>query len=126
MYINSLIQIKNAQQAKMETVKIPYSKINEQVVDILVKNGYLENSDKKGRSPKKIIDIKLKYDDNKGVINDIRLISKSSRRVYIGYKDIRPSKQGYGLLVLSTPKGIMTGKEARKSKMGGELMFEIW
>ena len=96
------------------------------VAELLARYHYIGGVVKKGRLPKRVIEIKLKYKDNKGVISGIKFLSKPSRRLYLGYRDLRPVKQGYGLLVISTPKGIMTGAEARKLKLGGELLFEIW
>jgi len=126
MYINLLTQLKNAQAVKKESIKTSYSKMKEKILEVLKDNGYIENFERKGRGAKRVLDIKLKYNDDGGVIDGIKLISKSSRRLYIGYKDIRFVKSGYGLLILSTPKGILTGREARKTKVGGEALFEIW
>lgn len=96
------------------------------VAEILTKHKFLEEVSKKGRLPKRILELKLRYENGKGVVGGVKIISKPSRRIYIGYKDIKPVKQGYGLLVLSTPKGIMDGKTAKKEKVGGQLLFEIW
>lgn len=126
MYTNLLIQIKNAQAVKKEGIKISYSKLKEKILEVLKDNNYIEDFDKKGRGAKRILDVKLKYEDDQGVIDGIKFLSKPSRRFYIGYKDLRPVKRGYGMAILSTPKGILTGKEARKMKVGGELLFEIW
>jgi small subunit ribosomal protein S8 len=126
MYINLLIQLKNAQAAKKEGLKVPYSKMDESVLEILLKNKFIKDFEKKGRGAKKILNIELKYDGIKGAINGIKIISKPSRRLYAGYKEIRPVKGGHGTAVLSTPKGIMAGKEAKKNKVGGEMLFEIW
>ena len=129
MYINLLIQIKNAQAVKRESIKFAYSKMDEKVLDILKENHYIEDFDKKGRGAKKILEIYLKYpksESEKGGIQGIKFISKPSRRIYIGYEKIRPVRHGYGLNVFSTSKGIFTGKEARKFKVGGEILFEIW
>jgi len=127
MYINLLTQLKNAQAVKRESIKTSYSKMKEKILEVLKDNDYIESFERKGRGAKRILDIKLKYrSDGRGVIDGIKFISKPSRRLYIGYKDIRFVKHGYGLLFLSTPKGILTGKEARKMKVGGEALFEIW
>ena len=100
--------------------------MDEKIVDILIKHGYLKDAEKKGRNPKKVIDIKLNYKDKKGVIRGVKFISKPSRRIYVGYRDVKLVKGGQGMLLLSTPKDIMTGKEVRKMKIGGEALFEIW
>lgn len=126
MYINFLTQLKNAQAVKKENIKTSYSKMKEKILEVLKDNNYIENFEKKGRGTKRVLDIKLKYNDGGGVIDGIKFVSKPSRRLYVGYKDIRFVKHGYGLLILSTPKGILTGKEARKMKVGGEALFEIW
>ena len=126
MYYDLLIKIKNAQKAKKDTLKVPYSNLDFAVAEILAKNSYLEAVAKKGRMPKRIIEIKLKYTDGKGVISGLKLLSVPSRRLYSGYQELRPVKQGYGLRVLSTSKGLMTTQEAKKAKIGGQLLFEIW
>ncbi|MDP2695883.1 MAG: 30S ribosomal protein S8 [bacterium] len=126
MYTDLLTKIKNAQQAEKEKLKVPYNKMDSFIADILVKEGYIESASKKGRLPKRILDIKLKYQDGKGVINGVKFVSKPSRRIYAGYHDLRAVKQGYGSGLISTSKGIMTIAEARKAKLGGELLFQIW
>lgn len=126
MYIDLLTQIKNAQAVKKESIKIPYSSNDEKVLEILKKNGFIESFDKKGRGLKKVLSINLKYTDDKGAVSGVKIFSKPSRHLYYGYKDIRIVRGGYGISVFSTPKGIMTGGEARKNKLGGELFFEIW
>lgn len=127
MYIDLLTKIKNAQAAKLQNVKVPFSKMDFAVAEILAKHKFIETIEKKGRLPKRIIDIKLRYAaDGTGVITGIEFLSKPSRRLYGGYKNISPVLSGYGIAVLSTPKGIMTGEEAKKEKVGGALLFKIW
>lgn len=126
MYTDLLTRIKNAQQAKKEKLKAPYSMMDSAILESLLKHGYVAEVVKKGRLPKRIIEIKLKYENGRGVINGIKFLSVPSRHLYGGYKEFRPVKQGCGIAVVSTPKGIMTAKEARKEKVGGELLFEIW
>lgn len=126
MYIDLLVKLKNAQLAKKENIKIPYSKMKEKILEILQDNNYIESFEKRGRGIKRVLDAKLKYENNRGVIRGIKFISKPSCHFYIGYKDIKPSKSGYGLLVISTPKGLLSGQEAKKMKLGGEMLFEIW
>ncbi|MEK7640727.1 MAG: 30S ribosomal protein S8 [Patescibacteria group bacterium] len=127
MVNNILTTIKNAQNARKESVKFPYSNLDFAVTELLAKNGFVESSSKKGRMPKRIIEVKIKYDpEGKGAITGIKSISKPSRRLYAGYKDLKKVRQGFGLSVLTTSKGIMTAKEARQQKVGGQLLFEIW
>ncbi|MBI2025068.1 MAG: 30S ribosomal protein S8 [Candidatus Harrisonbacteria bacterium] len=127
MYQDLITKIRNAQQAKKEFIKVPYSGMDFAVAEILAKNNYIENVAKKGRLPKRIIEIKIKYDkDGSGVINGTKFLSVPSRHLYAGYQKLRPVKQGHGLGVISTSKGLRTNTEARKQKVGGELLFEIW
>lgn len=127
MLNNLLTSIKNAQKAKKESVKLPYSNFDFAVAEILAKKGFIENASKKGRMPKRIIDVKIKYDEaGQGAITGVKVLSKPSRRLYSGYSELRPVKQGTGISVVSTSKGVMTASEARKQKVGGQLLFEIW
>jgi len=131
LYINLLTQLKNAQAVKKENIKFPYSKTDEAVLKVLTENKYINGFEKKGQRSKKFLDIRLKYEKGegaigKGVINEIKFLSKPSIHQYVGYKEIKPVKRGYGLLVISTSKGIMSGQEAKKQKLGGELLFTIW
>lgn len=126
MYIDLITKIKNSQQAKKETLKVPYSKMNESLVKLLAKNGYVGDVEKKGRSYKKFLEINLRYVDGEGAIKGIKFISKPSRHLYYRSTDIRSVKRGYGMLLISTSKGIMDGKSAKKEKVGGEALFEIW
>ncbi len=126
MYTDLLTRIKNAQLARLESVKAPYSSMDMAIAELLAARGYIGDAQKKGRLPKRIIEIKLKYTDGGGAITGIRFLSKPSRRRYFGWRDLRPVKQGYGMLVISTPKGMMASTEAKKQKLGGEALFEIW
>lgn len=126
MYIDLLTKVKNAQAVKAETLKTPFSNMDLIVAEMLVKNGYLDSVVKKGRMPKRIIEIKLKYEKGVGAISGIKIISKPSRRLYSKSARLRPVKQGYGTGFVSTSKGIMSNQEARKQNLGGQLLFEIW
>ncbi len=127
MYTDLLTKLKNAQAVKRDSIKMPYSNMNFAIAELLAQHKFVDGAFKKGRAPKRVLDVKLKYGKNNlGVIQGVKILSKPSRRLYTGYKDIRPIRQGYGLLVLSTPKGIMDGKSAKKQKLGGQLLFEIW
>ena len=123
MYINLLINIKNNQKAGKNFFKIPFSKMDLAIAELLLKQGYLESVAAEGKAVKKVIEITLK--EGKAV-KGIKFVSKPSRRMYAGYKEIRSVKSGYGMEVISTPKGIMSDKEARKQKLGGQLLFKIW
>lgn len=124
--MDTLVKIKNAQDARKESVKAPFSNLSLAVLEILEKSKFVESVSKKGRMPKRVIEVKLKYNNGEGAIHQIKFLSRPSRRLYLGYKDIKPVRQGYGVLILSTPKGVMDGRTARKEKVGGQLLLEIW
>ncbi|TSC89104.1 MAG: small subunit ribosomal protein S8 [Parcubacteria group bacterium Gr01-1014_3] len=127
MYTDLLTKLRNAQKARKEMLKLPFSNMDFAVAELLGKYNFVENVSKKGRMPKRVIEIKLKYDDKgQGAIGGVRFISKPSRRIYLGYKDLKAVRQGYGISALSTPKGVMSNLQARKDKVGGQLLFEIW
>lgn len=126
MYIRLLTQIKNAQATYKERMKFPYSNMTEKVLEVLKNNKFILNFEKKGRAPKKFFDIWLLYKKGVGAINGVKLISRPSRRIYKGYNKINSVRQGYGMGVISTSQGIMTSKEAKKNKVGGQMLFEIW
>jgi small subunit ribosomal protein S8 len=126
MYIDLLIKIKNGQQARAEFVKLPYTNMDMAIAEVLEREGFIESVSKKGRMPRRAIEIKLKYENGKGRISDVKFLSKPSLRQYGGYRDLKTVKQGYGTAILSTPKGILTARDARKAKVGGALLFEIW
>ncbi len=104
---------------------MPSSKMTKAISELLSREGYIGDVEKK---PKKnnTFSITLAYKGGRPVINGTKRISKLSRRVYFGVRDVKPVKRGHGLLVLSTPAGILTGKEAREKRVGGEALFEIW
>ncbi len=119
------IRIKNAYKAGHEAVQIPYSKFKHEIAKTLERAGLTGEIERKGKRVRKTLEIKLKYKEEEAAINDIKLISKPSRRLYASYKDLVKPRHG-GIVVLSTPKGVMTSQEARKDKVGGELIAEVW
>ena len=122
-----LIRIKNAGMVQKDQVVLPYSKIKHAIANALVKSGYLVSAEKTGKKVGKSLELVLKYGDNKKhAIRGVKRISKPSRRMYVGAKEIRPVLHGAGTLVLSTPKGILTGKDARTAGVGGEALFMIY
>jgi small subunit ribosomal protein S8 len=124
---NMLVMIKNAGSAGKPAIRSPYSKYKHTIADFLVKQGYAVSASKKtqeGGFP--VLEVELKYTGGSPAISNIARVSKPSRRLYFGVKDIHKVRNGYGLLALSTPKGILTGAEARKEQVGGEALFKIW
>lgn len=121
-----LTKIRNAQAAKKNTVSIPFSNLKYNILKVLEKEGFIESIKKRGKKTNKII-ISLKYNkDGSPRINYLKRVSKSGRRVYMKSKNVYFPKSGYGVLLLSTQKGILTSKEAKKEKTGGEVLCEVW
>lgn len=121
-----LIRIKNAQAVKKETVSIPYSKIKMEIVKIMVREKFLKGVEKKDKKNRQMIDIVLSYDKNgHPAIMHFARISKSSRRIYVPFKKIKYFRRGGGMQIISTSQGILTNQEAKKKKVGGEILCEI-
>ena len=120
-----IIQLQNASRVGKEVVSLPYSQMKFAVAEILVKEGYLASIDKKSKKGGALI-MNLAYKNAQPSIQGVKRISKPSRRMYLGVRAVKPVKRGYGLLVLSTPAGILSGKEAKLKRVGGEALFEIW
>jgi len=123
---NMIIIMKNGSLAGKESVVFPYSKIKNAIGECLKKEGYVKQISKKVKQGQPVLEVELVYTDKKPKITEVERISKQSRRVYFGMKDIHSVRNGSGLLVLSTPKGILSGKEARKAQVGGEALFRVW
>ena len=122
-----LTSIRNAQAARKETVSVPYSKIKMEIAKVLAKEKFIKEADHKGKKINKIIDIVLNYDSlNRPAITSLKRVSKPSRRIYSPYSKIKKIRQGFGSQILSTPKGILSGKEARREKIGGEVICEVY
>lgn len=122
-----LTRIRNAQAVGKETVHSPFSKIRWSLLGILVREGFLVAVEKKGRGTKRNILITLKpQEEKRPFIEGLRRMSKPGRRIFVGVGEIPRVKQGYGIAVLSTTEGLLTDTEARRKKIGGELLCEIW
>lgn len=121
-----LIRIKNAGNARKESVAVPYSNLRSEIAEALLKRGYVSSVARKGKKAKKTLEIGIAYAGGKPKVEGVERVSKLSCRVYCGFRDIKPVKNGYGALILSTPKGILSGDEARKEQVGGEALFKIW
>jgi small subunit ribosomal protein S8 len=118
--------MRNALLVKKEKVSIPFSKLKFRIAEILQENGFVENVERKRRKVKKIIEITLKYDNGKPAISGLKRISKPGQRIYLPAKKIKKVKGGFGIAIISTSRGLMTDKEARKRRLGGEVICEIW
>lgn len=121
-----LTTIRNALMVRHPKVTFPFSNLKYEIAKILEKEGFIEKVEKKGRRLKKILEITLKYTDNLPAISGLKRISKPGQRIYSDWRKIKKVKGGYGIAIISTSKGLMTDKEARKQKIGGEIICEIW
>lgn len=122
---NMLIAIKNGGLVKKTAITIPSSKMKVAILELLKKEGYIKTYHvQEGTIP--TIEIVLAYEKGLSRVHDVTRVSKQSKRVYKGVKDITSYKYGHGMTVLTTPKGILTDKEARASHVGGEVLFTIW
>ncbi len=122
-----MVRLKNASDVHKDNVVFPYTNLKYSICELLKKEGFIVDVTTQGKKPStKTIEVTLKYTGKTPKITGVSRVSKFSRRVYGGVADIKPVKQGRGLLILSTPKGIMTGEEAKKEKVGGELLCKVW
>ena len=123
--IDLIIRIKNGYMAKKETIESPCSKYKVAVLNKLVSLKFIKGYEVKGEI-KKSMTIDLAYEEDKPAISDVKIYSKPGMRLYISYKNLKPVLSGFGYSILSTSKGIMTDREAKKAKLGGELLFSFW
>jgi small subunit ribosomal protein S8 len=120
-----LTRIRNAGRALLPTVEMPHSRMKENLAHILKQEGYVAEVSVEPGMPKKI-KLKLKYQGKKSVIEGLRRISKPGLRHYVGATEIPRVLGGLGVAVVSTPEGVMTGTQARKKNLGGELLCYVW
>jgi len=121
-----LTRIRNATLARLEIIEVPHSRVKESILEVMTNEGFINGFRVVKRGEKKYIYVSLKYSDNNPVITDIKCFSKPGRRVYIGCDKIRKYTPGYGITILSTSKGIMSGGKALKEKLGGELICTVY
>jgi small subunit ribosomal protein S8 len=125
---DALTRIRNAAMRKLETTTLVHSNTVEAVCNVLKEKEYIEDCKVVDTDPKKkTITITLKYDDNdKSVINELKRISKSGRRIYKNASELKSFKNGYGTIIVSTNKGIISNDEAYKQNVGGEVLCSVW
>lgn len=122
-----LTRIRNANSAKHDTVKVPASNMKKAIAQILVDEGYIKGFTVEEDGKQGVIEITLKYGPNKSsVITGIRRVSKPGLRIYTNCEDMPKVMKGLGIAILSTSKGVMTDKEARKLNVGGEVLAFVW
>jgi len=122
-----LTKIRNANMARHEKVDIPTSKLKLEIVKILKTEGYIKNFKKIQTEGQNFIRIFLKYDEeNNPIIHGLSKVSKPGRRVYTGYRDMPRILNGYGIMIVSTSNGVITGRKAVEKQVGGELICTVW
>ena len=122
-------RIRNGAQAHHDAVEVPWSRINEKIAQLMVEEGYLREvrRAKAKTGSGEVLRIQLKFDGAKNpIIAGLRRVSRPGLRVYVGYREIPLIRRGLGVSILSTPRGIVVDREARKVKIGGELICSIW
>ncbi len=121
-----LIRIQNAEKVSHPEVKIPFSRMKLELAKILEREKLIDGFEQTGEGVNSVLLIKLKYNDGEPAIHKAKRISKPGQRIYKNKDKIVPVRNGYGLAIISTSKGLMTDKEARKQGLGGELICKIW
>ncbi len=120
-----LTRIRNAHRALLPTVELPHSKMKESIAGILKKEGYISDVSVEGKEIKKL-KLQLKYQGRKGVIEGLRRVSSPGLRRYVGSTEIPRVRGGLGTSIVSTSRGVMSGTQARKDNLGGELLCYVW
>lgn len=126
MHYDILPKIKNASVARKESLFIKNSKLAYAFTQALVRTGYLKSVSVKTAGKKSFLELKLLYKNGKPAMTDFRTISKPGRRLYAPYRELNLVRQGFGVGILTTPKGVLTTQEARKEKVGGEYLAQVW
>jgi small subunit ribosomal protein S8 len=122
-----LTRIRNAQRAGLEQVELPASKIKQRICEVLRDEGFVREVNAKEDGQQGLLTVILKYDEDKRpAISEIKRQSKPGLRRYLSYRDIPPVMNGLGIAVLSTSRGVMVDREARKQHLGGELLATVW
>lgn len=123
---NMLVQIKNAQAVGHQSVVLPFSKIKHELAKILQKNNFLANVKSSDKKDKRMLILDLKYNGQKPAITEIKRVSRPGCRIYSSYEDLKQIKQGYGMAIVSTSRGLLTDTDAKKQKVGGEVLCQVW
>ena len=121
-----LNQIRNAEAVAKPEVLLPFSKLKNQIGLILAQEGFVQEVKKVAKDRSKVMKIVLKYDNGIPAIEGSKRISKPGQRIYVKNTEIKKVRGGFGISIISTPKGLMTNNQARKAKLGGEVMLEVW
>ncbi|GHS87842.1 30S ribosomal protein S8 [Campylobacterota bacterium] len=124
---DSITRIRNAALRRQETTKLLYSKTVESILGVLQTKGYIESFKADESDTKRYIDVALKYDDRgRSMITEIKRVSKPGRRIYRAATDIKKFKNGFGTIIITTSKGVLSNDEAHKQNVGGEVLCTVW
>lgn len=118
--------IKNAGNAGHESTLVTHSKMKESIAEVLKKEGFIKDFSKKMQQGKPMLSISLLVEGREPKIRGVKRVSKTSKRIYKKSTDLHPIKSGYGMMVVTTPQGVMSDRDAKKAKVGGEVLFTIW
>jgi small subunit ribosomal protein S8 len=121
-----LTRLRNAAMVGKSEVTVPFTRILGEMATLLAREGFVESADTRGRGTQKELVIKLRYINGNPAIESLRRVSTPGRRIYRQAKNIRAVRSGYGMSIVSTPRGLMTNKDAKKENVGGEILCEIW
>ena len=124
---DGLTRIRNAAMRRLETTKLLHSNVVEATLSILAAKGYIESYNVVEEDKKTFINVVLKYDEHgRSVINELKRVSSPGRRVYKGKDEIKRFKNGYGTIIVSTSKGVLSNEDAHKAGVGGEILCSVW
>ena len=121
-----ITRIRNAMMVNKNTISVPTSKLKVAVIDSLVKAGYIEGYEIVKNHPRDILSVTINAEGAPARINEITKVSKPGRRIYTSVEDIPTIKSGRGIVLISTSKGLMTGQEAKKARLGGEILVKVY
>ena len=124
---DGLTRIRNAAMRRLETTKLLHANVVEATLSILAAKGYIESYNVVEEDKKKFINVVLKYDEHgRSVINELKRVSSPGRRIYKGKDEIKRFKNGYGTIIVSTSKGVLSNEDAHKAGVGGEILCSVW
>ncbi|MBR2741304.1 30S ribosomal protein S8 [Candidatus Saccharibacteria bacterium] len=121
-----ITRIRNAVMVGKNEILVPTSKLKAGVVDVLAKNGYVAKAEIVEGEPRAMLKVTINEPGMVAKINEISKVSKPGRRVYSSAEDLPTIKSGRGMIIVSTSKGLMTGREAKKNRLGGEILVKVW
>ncbi|MCB1309650.1 MAG: 30S ribosomal protein S8 [Leptospiraceae bacterium] len=121
-----LTRIRNASRARHEKAAFPGSRLKIAILDILKTEGFITDYSVKSEDKKQSVEVKLKYLNKRPVINQLERVSSPGRRLYLNARDLKPVRNNIGIAIVSTSKGVMTGRAAKKLNLGGEVLCQVW